>query len=316
MPRLIEPLASDSIELGELVEQLETSHFDAEDEESIASFGPVLARLGNNRTFLADLVIEELKQRCSDQVARNQYGPQVILLHGSSRNFLIRANFWPATSDSVVVNSGTDPFFYDLPHDHNFSFLTVGYLGPGYWSDYYEYDYGSVVGFPGEKVDLKFVERSCLSEGKVMLYRRHLDVHRQLPPDSLSVSLNILATSPVTEFRDQYRFDVDKGEIGSILNPSALATLVRIAAHFGGENGKDLLEGFARTHPSDRIRWSALRARAGAEPTLDGRLALFAAATSSPSRLVSAMAKREVEKLEAGRTWIETPPAYAVRETA
>ena len=37
--------------------------------------------------------------------------------------------------------SGISPFFYHVPHDHNFSFLTVGYLGPGYWSEYYEYDY-------------------------------------------------------------------------------------------------------------------------------------------------------------------------------
>ena len=122
------------------------------------------------------------------------------MLHSRSGKFLMRANCWPAAADSVVVNSGTDPFFYGRPHDPNFSFLTVGYVGPGYWSDYYEYDYERTVGFIGEKVDLRFVERSRLSEGKVMMYRRHRDVHSQLPPDSLSVSLNIMAVSPVTSF--------------------------------------------------------------------------------------------------------------------
>ena len=88
------------------------------------------------------------------------------MLHGRSSKFIIRANFWPALKDSVVRHSGTDPFFYGVPHDHNFSFLTVGYLGPGYWSDYYEYDYGEVVGYPGEEVDLRFVEKSRLDAGQ------------------------------------------------------------------------------------------------------------------------------------------------------
>ena len=310
MPRLIESSASDAIELPELIDMLETGGFDPDDEESIAAFGPALGRLGNNRRFLGDLVIEELKRQCSDQLARNQYGPQVILLH-SARSFLIRANFWPAEGDSVVVNSGKDPFFYGVPHDHNFSFLTVGYLGPGYWSDYFEYDYERVVGFPGEKVDLRFVERSRLSEGKVMLYRRHRDVHLQLPPDALSVSLNILASSPTSEFRDQYRFDVERGEIGGILNPSGLANLVRMAAHFG-EAGRELTEHCARHHPSDRIRFAALQGCAAVADGIDGRLALYERAAAGPGDLLPRLAAREASRIEAGRAWLEQAPPPAL----
>ena len=123
-----------AIELGDLVEMW-PGGFDPEDEDSIAAFGPALGKLGNNRRFLGDLVVEELKRNCAGQVERNHYTAQVILLHAGP-GFAIRANFWPAAEDSVVVNSGTDPFFYGVPHDHNFSFLTVGYVGPGYWSDY------------------------------------------------------------------------------------------------------------------------------------------------------------------------------------
>ena len=309
MPRLIETDSSGDIGLEELVEMLETGGFDADDEESIAAFGPALAALGNNRRFLSDLVIDELKQHCSGQKAHNQYGAQVVLLHGSSKKFLIRANFWPAASDSVVVNSGSDPFFYGVPHDHNFSFLTVGYLGPGYWSDYYEYDYEAVTGYEGEKVALRFVERSRLSQGKVMLYRRHRDVHSQLLPDSLSVSLNILAMSPASEFRDQYRFDLERSEVRSIINPSGVSTLVRIAAHFGGDEGKGLVDDFARRHPSDRVRVAALRAQAAAAPDVDARVAVFEAATGDSSRFVSAMAAREARQLQATRSWIESGPA-------
>ena len=146
MPRVIDAPTEERIELAELVELLETGGFDSQDEDNFASWGPELKKLANDRNFLADLMIAELKQRCEGQVRDNQYSAQVIMLHDSSRRFIIRANFWPALKDSVIRHSGTDPFFYGVPHDHNFSFLTVGYLGPGYWSDYYEYDYGEVVG--------------------------------------------------------------------------------------------------------------------------------------------------------------------------
>src|SRR3546814_8782480 len=98
----------------------------------------------------------------------------------------------------MVRDSGTDPFFYGKAHDHNFSFLTVGYMGPGYWSEYYEYDYANVAGYVGEKVNLRYIEKSKLDEGKVMLYRIHRDVHLQLPADEMSVSLNIMRSEEHT----------------------------------------------------------------------------------------------------------------------
>ena len=308
MPRVIDTATEERIELAELVERLEAGPFDSQDEDNFASWGPELKKLANNRNFLADLMIAELKQRCRGQVEGNQYSAQVIMLHAASGRFVIRANFWPALKDSVIRHSGTDPFFYNVPHDHNFSFLTVGYFGPGYWSDYYEYDYGEVVGYPGEPVDLRFIERSRLEPGKVMLYRAHKDVHLQLPADEMSVSLNILETSHSSAFRDQYRFDVESRTVDGILTRTSLEPMLALAAHYGGDEGMDLIADFAARHPSDRIRWCALRARAAAAPTLDGRIALFEQATGSGSALVAAMAKREVARLESSRAWIEAVP--------
>ena len=307
MPRLIDTEAEDSIELGDLVEMLNAGPFDPEDEDCVAEWGPALKRLANNRRFLGDLVIEELKQRCAGQIENNQYSAQVVLLH-KERSFALRANFWPAEGDSALANSGRDPFFYDLPHDHNFTFLTVGYHGPGYWSDYYEYDYDRVFGFPGEKVDLRFVERSRLEEGKVMLYRKHLDVHCQLPPDALSVSLNIVAVSPTSDFRDQYRFDLQRSEVAGIINHSAMETLIRLAAHCGGDNGRDLVEHCAASHPSGRTRFAALQAKASLLPDVDGRIALFEEAAARDGGLVGATASHEAERLKAAKGWIETRP--------
>jgi hypothetical protein len=299
MPLVIDADTREWVELADLVEILATGGFDPDDEASIAAFGTALAKLGNNRRFLGDLVIEDLKRNCAGQVARNHYTAQVILLHADPR-FAIRANFWPSLADSVVVNSGTDPFFYGVPHDHNFSFLTVGYVGPGYWSDYFEYDYGEVTGFPGEKVELRFVERSRLAEGKVMLYRRFRDVHSQLPPDSLSVSLNILAQSDRSDFCDQYRFDLERREVAGLVNTSALEALVKLAVHLGGGNGRDLADSFAASHPSERIRFAALEAQASIEPSLDRRIALYERAAGAGG-FVGALAARKARRLASAR---------------
>ena len=316
MPRVIAAETEERIELGDLVEALETGGFDGQDEDGFAAFGPALRKLANNRSFLADLMIAELKQRCEGQVRGNQYSAQVIMLHGGSKRFIVRANFWPALEDSVIRHSGTDPFFYGVPHDHNFSFLTVGYFGPGYWSDYYEYDYDAVVGYPGEEVDLRFVERSRLEPGKVMLYRAHRDVHLQLPADEMSVSINIVETSHSSIFRDQYRFDVANRKVDGILTRTSLEPMLALAAHYGGEEGQDLIAEFAARHPSDRIRWCALRARAASARSLDERIALFDEAARGGSLLVGAMARREVARLEGVRAWVDAPPPVAARPAA
>jgi hypothetical protein len=297
------PAAAAPIELGDLVESLERD-FDPLDDAALPEWGPALSQLANNRRFLADLVIDELKRHCSEQTVRNHYGAQVVLLHGASRKFMIRANFWPAENDSVFANSGAKAFFYGLPHDHNFDFLTVGYLGPGYWSDYYEYDYENVLGYPGEPVDLRFIERSCLSEGKVMLYRKHQDVHSQLPPERLSVSLNIIASDAAIEFKEQYSFDLESSTVAGFVNRSGLESLIRLAATFGGGNGAELIDHVAQRHPSDRMRFAAWRAKAAQAADVDGRIAVYEEAAHCGTGQLAALARAEAARVRSGRPWL------------
>jgi len=299
MPRLIDPGDAPAIGLDDLIDALETSDFDVRDEDSFAAIGPLLARLGRNKAFLADLAIDELKDRCAGQSTGNAYNAQVFLLRPSNGRYVLRANFWPARGDAVVRASGTAPFFYDLPHDHNFPFLTVGYLGPGYWSDYYDYDVGPLAGVPGEAAGLRFVERSRLDLGKLMLYRARRDVHVQLPPDSFSVSLNILGYDPGQGWRDQFRFDVGTNTIAAGLTTSPSEALVALAVPFGGDNGRDLAEHLARRHPSPRMRFTALTALASIAPDADARHAIFAAAADDPDRYVSARARDRCRMIEA-----------------
>ena len=294
MPRAIDPGVGDAISLEELAGALDASDFDPRDEDSLAALGPLLARLARNRTFLADLVIAELQDRCLGQSRGNAYGAQVFMLRPPNGRYVLRANFWPARDDAVVRASGTAPFFYDLPHDHNFSFLTVGYQGPGYWSDYYEYDVDAVVGVPGEHAGLRFIERSRLNEGKVLLYRARRDVHVQLPPDSLSVSLNILAFDRAQPWLDQFRFDVAAGTIAEGLTTAPSEALVALAVQYCGDAGHGLAVELAARHPAPRMRFTALRALASCEPGREARAAGFERAISDPDPYVAGYARRLV----------------------
>ena len=288
MPRLIEPGNGAAITLNELVEALDSTPFDPRDEDEFASLGPLLARLGRNPHFLANLAIEELKSRCEGQATANGYSPQVFLLRPPNGRYVLRANFWPARDDPVTRASGPAAFFYNLPHDHNFPFLTYGYFGPGYWSDYYEYDVEALTGLPGELATLRFAERSTLDPGKLMLYRMRRDVHVQLPPDSFSVSLNILGSDPAQPWLDQFVFDIASDSIARAITCTAAEALLTLAAQMGG-NGTDLAHDFARHHPCDRMRVTATGALAMANP--EEARSILARAADSPSAYVAGHAR-------------------------
>ena len=274
MPRVIHE-ADDgvAISLDELVDALDSTPWDPRDEDAFAAMGVWLARLARNRRFLSDLAIGELERRFAGQ-SGSSYGAQVLMLRPPGQRYALRANFWPAMNDAVVRAGGTAPFFYDLPHDHNFSFLTVGYLGPGYWSDYYLFD-GDPHGNPGDPARLVFDERARLEPGKLMLYRAHRDVHVQLPPDSFSVSLNVLGYDRAQPWRTQYRFDVATDTIAQAMTTTPSEALLTVAAHLGGEAGFALAAELAVHHPHPRMRRTARACLSGATHTiaLDERLA-------------------------------------------
>lgn len=172
MPRVIELADAERCNLAECVDAISSAGFTPDEDESLLNAARWLRRLGNDPDFLGDILIDELGRRHRDDVLDNSYGPQVVMLAPPNGQFFIRANIWPAADDHMVRASGGSSFVLGLPHDHNFNFLTLGYFGPGYWSDYYEYDYGEVTGYRGEPVpSLRFVERSRLEPGKLMLYR-------------------------------------------------------------------------------------------------------------------------------------------------
>jgi hypothetical protein len=298
MPQLIECKDERVISLKQAIAEIGPSGVDMSDPDDVARGALTLRRLNNNRTFLGDILVEQLTQRHRQIGPQSAYGPQAIVLSELKGGSFLRANIWPSAKDACFQASGAKSFVYGTAHDHNFSFLTAGYFGPGYASDYYEYDYSSVAGYVGEQPGLKFTGRDTLSEHKMMLYRAHKDIHSQIPPESMSVSLNIMHIDPAQGWFDQYGFDLSSGEITGLLNPTSTECFLRCAVGLGGEEAIDLADHFGKHHPSDRIRLASFEARAtltiGA--AADG---LWAEAESSGSRLVAEEAKKKRQALAA-----------------
>jgi hypothetical protein len=302
MARLIDPGDGDAIGLDDLVDLLAAEPVDVRDEDAFASLGPALARLGRNRTFLGELALAELRQRCRGQVDGNAYGAQVLLLRPPDGRFVLRANFWPAEQDRALRAGGRGAFFYDLPHDHNFPFLTVGYHGPGYWSDDYRYDVTAIDGVAGEAAGLRHVGRSRLDPGKVLLYRMRDDVHVQLPPDAFSVSLNILGYDAAQPWLDQYRFDIRGNTIAQVLTSTPAEALVTLAVGADLPDALDLAEAFAARHPCERMRITALDALVRAGPDPEG---VLHRAAGDASRRVAIHARRLLEQIDP--VWTRLP---------
>lgn len=292
MPRILTVEDSASAALDECALAITDFGFDPREEDSLANAALWLRRLGNNRTFLGDLLVAELAGRHREDVLDSAYGPQVVMLVPPNGQFFIRANLWPSLDEHMVRASGGASFVYGLPHDHNFDFLTLGYFGPGYWSDYYEVDYEAITGWRGEPVpSLRFTGRERLEEGRIQHYRAHVDVHAQLPADSLSVSLNVMHTTGAQGWLDQYRFDLDRREVGAILSPGPSEAFLKVAIGLGSDEALDLGHRFARSHPSDRLRLGAWDALAAREVDAEAKDALWRKAEGCGSRLVAMEAK-------------------------
>ena len=148
-----------------------------------------------------------------------------------------------------------------------------------------------MAGLPGEPAGLRFVERSQLTPGRLLLYRAHRDVHAQHPPDKFSVSLNILAAAPEQLWRSQYRFDLTQGTIAAALTTAPAEVLAMLAVRLSGGNGRDLADQLSRRHPAPRMRATAFAALAAA-----GDPDAWERAAHDPAPLVAQPARQRLSK--------------------
>jgi hypothetical protein len=267
MALTIETTTDAKIDLDEFQEYLR-ANFDSADPESAIAAAEPLRALANNERFLTDRLNSDLLKGDDFQIG-NDYTAQTFVL-ASHRNWFVRANIWtPPSNIPEMIAAEKELFPYLVPHDHNFSFLTVGYWGSGYWTRLYEYDPTSVTGEPGEKVDLHYVGRTSLTRGKVMHYRASKDIHSQEHPEEFSVSLNLMIARPEEYARDQYFFDLESETISKVSGKqnSGGVLICEMAGVIGDSTTAAALDALSATHGSARVRAACYTSLAKLEPS-------------------------------------------------
>jgi hypothetical protein len=272
MALTLETHTTKSLSLDEYIDHVATT-VEVEDTDSVLASAEALRALANNRRFLTERLNQEIRQWRSFQTS-NAYTPQTLML-GGGRGWFIRANVWTPLSEAPVLRDWERSMYVHLrPHDHNFSFMTVGYFGNGYKTSIYEYDPEGLIGIAGERVNLRFLEDTSLPQGKVMFYRASRDVHGQAPPEDFSISLNLMLCQERTLLEDQYYFDVEQNRVEAIVRNGGVGRLMmcHIARHIGDGTTTNLLEELVVRHPSARVRAVSTESLAELAPTDAARI--------------------------------------------
>ncbi|WP_395641404.1 hypothetical protein [Rudaea sp.] len=240
------------------------ANVDADSIDSVAAAAPMLSALNNNKTFLRDLLHDDMRKILNGEMSA-LYSLQSAIVAKKDR-FSVRANFWTIPNSTPRRMQREDKILsYREPHDHNFIFMTVGHIGPGYRTVIHEYDKSKVVGYVGENVELKFLEETTLPEGKIMLYRPCVDIHTQYYPEKPSVSINLMVPPEDEVLRDQYFFDTNAGVILGYVptNVSIRVSIIDIVSKFADDNTVQLLQDTVQRHPCVRTKHAALMGLAG-----------------------------------------------------
>lgn len=267
------------------------SSVDLRDPASVIASAPLLKALANDR----HLVVERLNDYIVQTFNTPGFASAQAILLGRRKDFYVRANLWPSVADVGAGRMYQDQFSYNIAHDHNFSFLTMGYLGPGYETDIYEYDYDAVEGYVGEHVEMRFLEKVRFSVGMAMYYRASRDLHIQYPPSEMTITLNLLIAPAEVRLREQYEFDLHTSTISRLpaeLEASRRVSFVALSAQLGNDNTVDLLLDLAQKHPCRRTRFTAWQSLCSLKPEEAERF--WTMASSDPTPLVSRQARRKL----------------------
>lgn len=242
--------------------------------EDLCRFADEFAAIGNNKRILTDAINDGLRDMRQFMALNSDSSRTFSLTTGTKA--AIRANVWmPDPRYESLAEGATvdDVYHYLLPHDHIQSFMTVGYLGPGYRTRIYEYEER----FPesGKRVDLRFLEETTLPTSKIMVYRASRDVHVQFPPKDMSISLNFMLIEPNVIYPPQCFFDISGSRIADIshgLQPQ-VNSLFSIAAQLGDARTVDILLELGLRHDHRQVRDGAFKAMIALDPERANELA-------------------------------------------
>jgi hypothetical protein len=258
--------SAESLDIDTFVREVDANLDLRDPAGSLEACAPSFRALMNNRRLITDTLNRELDAWSTFQPSNTYTGQTLILARGDL--FAIRANAWLPLTRETMQEWEAIMFAYDLPHDHNFTFMTGGYFGAGYRTQIYEYDRTTVRTGHDERIDLELLEDTTLPQGKVMIYRESTDVHLQHPAEAFSVSLNVMIPS-LDRHLEQYTFDLENKKIVSplmTLNDVGVG-ICTLAGYLGDGETVNHLERLVNTSSVPLIRHKGLEAMARIDPS-------------------------------------------------
>jgi hypothetical protein len=142
-----------------------------------------------------------------------------------------------------------------VPHNHPFTFITGGYLGSGYTTGLYRLSApGGDLSALAEGMAVDITDRGSfqLERGRLLIYEKGWDVHYQLPPRELSISINYIERRDIYP---QFLFDVERRRVGAAVGevPAVFELLCDACEALGDPQTLALLGEIARLHPEQSI---------------------------------------------------------------
>lgn len=245
------------------------TNVDPRDDAAMRAASGRLSALQQNREFFIDALRTELEIVGGSRNGMSRMTSSQAFNFGvrarEDTSFIIRCALWTpvVARNQASVDLTNKVYSYLTPHNHNFSLLTIGYYGPGYETLIYDYARDRSKGHVGEQVDLRFRERTRLEEGKIIYFKPLVDVHTQLHPVGVSVSLNLIGEHTDHITQAQHEFDLESSRIQGLLNGNSVAKQMiafKLAAELAvGDEFTDLLEFIARKHYSEHVRAESIR---------------------------------------------------------
>jgi len=248
------------MELHDFVAHVE-ANLDPVSEESIRAISPAMAALGENRTFLARFIAENLTS--PDFQQDNFYSGSALVL-ARRPSFVVRVVSWPPRPAIPRTALGQQLHVYaedgeadPIAHTHPFALLTYGYLGSGYETDVYPCDFEELQRCNvGDSVTLGPVEHLRLAGGTGYFYPAGRVAHVQHPSEEFSISLNLIVLPPNAQSATQYFISTRRRVVTGIAESQTgltLATLA-LASQLPSETARPLFEQIALSHASPVIR--------------------------------------------------------------
>lgn len=256
MTDIFDDAGDESIGLEEFHRRIDAIDAPLYGPEHIAACARELARLGRNPDLLWGMFESVEGVEAIDEFFN---APQSFFL-GAGKTHYLRLNVWlPENAGTAYREHERDLYSYELAHNHDFRFLTVGYFGPGYETDLYTIPEADVDAQPGQTIRLLEPRRERLRQGRVIHFAPYTDVHVQHYPASLSISINLIFSGQQRE-HEQLLIDTQRSTVldyPKLSEQSRMINALQIAGFFASPELDEAIDAVERDAANPRLREAA-----------------------------------------------------------